>query len=178
MKTPEKTFVFIHATFIGQLEGNRNERFVQLQQHVRGVFGPVRRLGDRISIDGLSVDELPEKTGSLGCENLSISVIPGNDPGEDSFSMVAESNSSDTGKGTRTPCRLESQQFSGDADKITYDHSKQQFILRADEGRQATVTYRPDGGESQTLNGRSFQYYRDRNQLNANQITGVQASER
>lgn len=178
VKTPEKTFVFIHATFIGQLQGNRNERFVQLKQHVRGVFGPVRQLGDRISIDGLSVDELPEKTGSLGCENLSISAIPGTHAKWNSFSMVAESNSSDSRKGTRTPCRLESQQFSGDADKITYDHSKQQFILRADEGRQARVSYRPDGGEPESLTGRDFTYYRGSNQLTATQITGVQASER
>ncbi len=178
VKTPEKTFVFIHATFIGQLEGNRNERFVQLKQHVRGVFGPVRQLGDRITIDGLSVDELPEKTGSLGCENLSISAIPGTNAKWNSFSMVAESNSSDSRKGTRTPCRLESQQFSGDADKITYDHAKQQFILRADEGRQARVSYRRDGGEPESLTGRDFKYYRDTNQLTATQITGVQASER
>jgi len=175
-RTSENAFVFIHARFIGELQGNVNEKYVHLRQHVRGVFGPVRTLTDRITIDGLSVDQLPENTGSLGCENLSISAIPGATSNRDSFSLVAESNAAGGNKGTRSPCRLESREFAGDADKITYDHSKQQFILRGDEGREAKVSYRQNGGEPQILRGGRFEYYSDRNELNANQITGVQAS--
>jgi lipopolysaccharide export system protein LptA len=175
-RTSENAFVFIHARFIGELQGNVNEKYVHLRQHVRGLFGPVRTLSDRISIDGLSVEQLPENTGSLGCENLSISAIPGATSNRDSFSLVAESNAAGGNKGTRSPCRLESKQFAGDADKITYDHSKQQFILRGDEGREAKVSYRQNGGEPQILRGGRFEYYSDRNELNANQITGVQAS--
>lgn len=176
VKTPDQAFLFVRATFIGNLEGNHATRFVRLRQHVRGVFGPVRSLNDRIRIDGLGVSELPDNTGSMGCENLTVSMSPENGEAESSFSLVAESNASGGSTGTRAPCRLESRLFSGDADKITYDHAKQQYILRAEEGRQAKVTYVPNGGEPQTLTGRRFEYYSDRNQLNANQITGVQAT--
>lgn len=176
VKTPDQTFMFVRATFIGNIEGNHATRFVRLRQHVRGVFGPVRSLDDRIRIDGMGVSELPDQTGSMGCENLTVSLSPGDGETEDSFSLVAESNAAGNTAGTRAPCRLESRLFSGDADKITYDHAKQQYILRAEEGRQAKVTYVPDNGEPQTLTGRRFEYYSDRNQLHANQITGVQAT--
>ncbi len=176
ISTPDHACMYLRATFIGAIEGNHVQRFVRLRQHVRGVFGPVRTLDDKINIDGLGADELPENTGSMGCENLTVSMNATENTAEHSFSLVAESNSAGSASGTRAPCRLESKQFSGDADKITYDHSKQQYILRADEGRQAKVTYQPNGREPQTLTGRRFDYYADRNQLQADQITGVQGT--
>ena len=176
-KTSEETFFFIRANFIGELNGNSTREFVRLKQHIRGIFGPVRSLTDRLEIDGLSAEELPENTGALHCENLSISAIPGASKDlSTSFSLVAESNAAENGKGTRSPCRFESKMFAGVADKIKYDHSKQQFILLADEGRQATVSNQRDGGSRQVLNGGRFEYYTDRNHLVAEQITGVQST--
>ncbi|MBL8812688.1 MAG: hypothetical protein JNM43_21160 [Planctomycetaceae bacterium] len=176
INTPDHACMYMRATFIGAIEGNHVQRFVRLRQHVRGVFGPVRTLDDKINIDGLGADELPSNTGSMGCENLTVSMNTPEGSAENSFSLVAESNGAGGISGTRAPCRLESKEFSGDADKITYDHSKQQYILRADEGRQAKVTYQPNGREPQTLTGRRFDYYADRNQLQADQITGVQGT--
>lgn len=178
VSTPTDAFVFVQARFIGSIEGNYKQRFVQLKQHVRGVFGPVRQMGDRIVLDGLNVNELPPNTGSMRCENLSFSQIESGDTeGAAQFSMVAESNSADGAGGTHAPCHLESNEISGDADKITYDSSKQQFILRADKGRQATVSYRrTPGAAPETLSGQQFEYYRDRNQLRASEITGVQTA--
>ena len=178
VSTPSDAFVFVQARFIGSIDGNYKQRFVQLKQHVRGVFGPVREMGDRIVLDELNVNELPPNTGSMRCENLAFSQIESGDR-EDAaqFSMVAESNTSDGADGTHAPCHLESNEISGDADKITYDSSKQQFILRADKGRQATVSYRrTPGAAPETLSGQQFEYYRDRNQLRASEITGVQTA--
>jgi hypothetical protein len=178
VSTPSDAFVFVQARFIGSIEGNYKQRFVQLKQHVRGVFGPVRQMGDRIVLDGLNVNELPPNTGSLRCENLSFSQIDSGESGvESQFEMVAESNMSDGSGGTRAPCHLESIEISGDADWIKYDSSKQQFILRAGQGRQTTVSYRekPDAAP-RTFTGQRFDYYRERNQLIADKITGVQGT--
>jgi len=176
-KTSEEAFYYIRAQFIGALNGNSHSEYVRLKQHVRGTFGPVRELTDRLNIDGLNAEELPDNAGALECENLSISAVPSTSPDQQSsFSLVAESNSSDSSSGTRRPCRFESRLFAGLADKIMYDHSKQQFILLADEGRQATVSNQRDGGDRQVLNGGRFEYYRDKNHLKANQITGVQST--
>ena len=176
VRTPDEACVYVRATFIGHLEGNYHDRYVRLRQHVRGVFGPVATLQGRLNVDGLGVNELPENCGAMGCENLTVSITPGAEGGRSSFSLVAESNAAGAGRGTRAPCRLESRLFSGDADQITYDHSKQQYILRADDGRQARVTYVPNNGEPQSLTGRRFEYYADRNHLNANHVSGVQAT--
>jgi hypothetical protein len=176
--TPSDAFVFVQARFIGGIQGNYKKRFVQLRQHVRGVFGPVRQMGDRIVLDGLNVNELPPNTGSMRCENLSFSQIEsGDSSAESQFEMVAESNMSEEFTGTRAPCHLESSEISGDADWIKYDSSKQQFILRASKGRQATVSYRrAPGATPETLTGQQFEYYRERNQLKAHEITGVQTA--
>lgn len=176
--TPTDEFVFVQARFIGSIEGNYELGFVQLKQHVRGVFGPVRQMGERIVLDGLNVNELPLNTGSMRCENLSFSRIESSDSsGSSGFEMVAESNISDGYSGTRAPCHLESIEISGDADEIKYDSSKKQFILRADKGRQATVSYRSDpSADAQTLTGEQFLYYRDLKKLVASEITGVQTS--
>ena len=176
--TPTEEFVFVQARFIGSIEGNYKLQFVQLKQHVRGVFGPVRQMGEKIVLDGLNVNELPLNTGSMRCENLSFSRIESSDSqGPPQFEMVAESNKNDGNSGTRAPCHLESSEISGDADEIKYDSSKQQFILRADKGRQATVSYRPNpSADAQTLTGEQFEYYRDRNKLVASEITGVQTA--
>ena len=173
---PDQAFIYVRATFIGTLDGSQQANFVRLRQHVRGVFGPVRSLDEKISLERLSVAELPDQTGLMGCENLTVSLSAGGGESGRSFSLVAESNAAGGGTGTRAPCRLESRLFSGDADKITYDHAKHQYILRAEEGRQAKVTYQPHNGQPQVLTGRRFEYYSDRNYLNANQITGVQTS--
>ncbi len=176
-KATTSSFVYIQARFIGELTGNQQKGFVQLRQHVRGVFGPVRELSEKLSIDGLGVEELPENTGSLGCENLSISQILGTADSEPSFSLVAECNPPGAGSGTRSPCRLESLLLSGDADKITYDHSKHRYLLKAEDGRQANVSHRTDNGQRGSFVGRQFAYDVDTNELTAHEITGVQASE-
>jgi len=176
--TTSDAFVFLQARFIGGIEGNYKQRIVQLKQHVRGVFGPVRQMGDRIVLDGLNVNELPPNTGSMRCENLSFSQISSSDvSAQAQFEMVAESNMSEEFSGTRAPCHLESSEISGDADWIKFDSSKQQYILRAGKGRQATVSYRrAPGAAPETLTGQQFEYYSERNQLKAHEITGVQTA--
>jgi hypothetical protein len=139
----------------------------RLKNHVTGVFGPVRRLGDRLVIDVLDTRKLPEQTGILRCEEMTVSVIPGLTEDQNSFSLSASTNA-----------RLESRRFSGDADRITYDHSKQQFILKSEGDTLATVYHRPGTSEKvNNLVGKRFEYYPGRNQLTANQITGVRAAQ-
>jgi hypothetical protein len=167
VRTRENSFVYVKASFIGTLSGNLNEQVTRLKNHVTGVFGPVRRLGDRIVVDVLDTRKLPEQTGILRCEEMTVSVIPGLTEDQNSFSLSASTNA-----------RLESRRFSGDADRITYDHSKQQFILKSEGDTLATVYHRPGTSEKvNNLVGKRFEYYPGRNQLTANQITGVRAAQ-
>ena len=165
--TSDNPFVFVHASFIGSLTGNLNREFVQLNQHVDGVFGPVRRLGDTIDVNVVNSADLPPQSGVLRCEKLSVASLPGAEDGQTTFSLMAEENA-----------RIESRQLDGHADKITYDHSKQQFILRGVGDRHATVTHRQtESGTLRTLVGQQFEYYPQLNKLRANQIVGLNASD-
>ena len=160
--------MFVRASFIGELTGNLNDRFANLNHHVTGIVAPVGHLDDVLNVESLAVSELPEQCGIIRSEQLSISAIPGSQPGTETFALTARENS-----------RVESRHFSGDADVITYDDAKQQFILRAEQDRIASVRHRPgNSSQFQTINGKRFEYYpAPRNQLIANQISGVQASE-
>jgi hypothetical protein len=167
VRTRDNNFVYVKASFIGTLSGNLEDQVTRLANHVTGVFGPVRRLGDRLTLDAVDTSQLPDQAGILRCEEMTVSVIPGLSADQHSFSLTANKNS-----------RLESRRFSGDADRITYDHSKQQFILKSEGDTLATVYHRPgDSNEVNNLVGKRFEYYPGRNQLTANQITGVQAAQ-
>jgi hypothetical protein len=161
-------FTHVRASFIGELKGNLNDRFANLSHHVTGVVAPVQHLDQQVAVETIPTTELPDRVGIIRAEKLSISAIRGSAAGEETFALTARENA-----------RVESREFSGDADVITYDDSKQQFILRAEQDRMATVRHRPgQTSEFQTINGKRFEYYpAPRNQLIANQIAGVQASE-
>ena len=159
-QTHETAFVFMKAEFIGEIKGNIHRQEATLLQHVEAVVAPARRVDEKINFDHTATAQLPERAGILSAEELTISAVPLADSESDSFAIVAKENA-----------RLESQTISGTADVITYDHSKEQFILRA-EGRGAvTVNHRasPDS-KFDKLVGKRFEYYRRTNQLNAEEI--------
>ncbi|MCA9062257.1 MAG: hypothetical protein KDA96_04340 [Planctomycetaceae bacterium] len=167
VRVSEQAFMYVKASFIGTVTGNMNDQLMTLQQHVDGVFGPVRRLGDTVEVAQSSTSQLPDWTGILRCEELSVSVIPGRTHEEQSFSLLARENAS-----------LELRQLSGHADVISYDHSKEQFILRTDGDHLATVLHRAqDSGDVRRIDGKRFVYYPGLNELKANEIFGVRAAQ-
>ncbi|MEZ6041394.1 MAG: hypothetical protein R3C20_12880 [Planctomycetaceae bacterium] len=163
VQTSENPFVYAKASFIGSLSGNLNKELVQLSQHVEGVFGPVRRLGDTIDIDIVNSSDLPPQAGVLRCEKLWVISLPQANSEQRTFSLAAEDNA-----------RIESRNLDGHADKITYDHSKQQLILRGEGDHKATVSHRAsDNSNVRTFIGQKLEYNPQQNTLKANHITGL-----
>ncbi|MCA9051352.1 MAG: hypothetical protein KDA89_21590 [Planctomycetaceae bacterium] len=162
-QTRDTAFVHMTVSFIGELHGNLHRQDAELSHHVQAVVVPVRRVDEEVDLSRVSTTQLPETAGMLSAERLTINAIPG--PSEDSrsFAIVA-----------RTNARLESQTISGNADVITYDHAKEQFILRAEGNGFANVNHRsaPDG-QFNRLVGKRFEYYRRTNELNADQIRSL-----
>ncbi|MCA9066245.1 MAG: hypothetical protein KDA96_24425, partial [Planctomycetaceae bacterium] len=167
VRVSEQAFMYVKASFIGSVSGNIDSQLVTLQQHVSAVFGPVRHLGETVDVAEHTTAALPEQTGILRCEELSVSAIPGEQPDSKSFSLLARQNAS-----------LEMRQLSGDADVVSYDHSKEQFILRTDGDHLATVLHRAqNGGDVRRVDGKRFEYYPGQNQLNAHEIFRVRAAQ-
>lgn len=161
-------FVFMRISFIGDLVGNIHKRNATLSHHVVGIVAPVRHLEEVVEVDTLSTSQLPDQVGIVRAEELTVLAITDHALEVDSFSLTANRNA-----------RIESRRFSGDADIITYDHSKRQFILRTENDRIATVYHRPGPeGQFRRSVGKRFEYYPPpRNQLFASQISSLQATE-
>lgn len=157
MKTEinEVPFTRVKAQFIGRMEGNLNNREVQLKYSVNISYAPVEDLDEEIDLESTPADQMPEDSRILQAEEVHIMSIPGAD--DDGFSMVAVGNA-----------RLESRDLSGDADRITYDHAKSQIVLTAEGGRLVNGHHRPSGtGKYNELNGPWFEYNIRTRQLRA-----------
>ena len=166
-QTHETAFVFMKADFIGKVEGNLYRKEATLSHHVEAVVSPARRVDEKINFDRIATAHLPERAGILSAEQLTIAAVPGADSDSDSFAIVARENA-----------RLESQTISGTADIITYDHSKEQFILRAEGNSSVAVNHRASlNSKFNKLVGKRFEYYRRTNQLNAEEIRSLDVGE-
>ncbi|MEO2019392.1 MAG: hypothetical protein ABGZ53_34080 [Fuerstiella sp.] len=166
-QTHETAFVFMKAEFIGEIRGNLHRQEATLSHHVEAVVAPARRVDEKINFDHVATAQLPERAGILSAEELTISAVPLAESESDSFAIVARENA-----------RLESQTISGTADVITYDHSKEQFILRAEGRGSVTVNHRVSiDSPFNKLVGKRFEYHRRTNKLNAEEIRSLEVGE-
>lgn len=157
--TSQTAFVYVKAEFIGDIDGNLHNRMATLHQNVVALIAPARRVDEKISLDLIPVEDLPEKAGLLRAEQVTLSVTD-----DEAFSMIARDNA-----------RLESQTLSASADVITYDHLKQQFIIRTEGDNEVIAVHRSAPGRpGNRLKGKRFEYYRRSNQLKADGIGGLQ----
>ena len=151
----ESVFARVHASFIGRMAGNFRHNDARLYDHVTATFVLVRDLDEQIDLESLATDEMPDRSGILRSEEMEVSTIPGTD--DQHFAVTARHNA-----------RIESPRLAGDADVITYDNSKQQYVLTADENRTVTVHHRAGGtGQYETFIGPRFVYYEKTGQINA-----------
>jgi hypothetical protein len=163
-RTTESQLAWLRVDFIESVSGNIHQQTVRLKQHVTAVYGPVHRMGDSIDVNLVDTADLPPQAGILSCDSLTVASTSGQKSDSPSFSLRAERRA-----------RLRSQLFSGDADLISYDHSKNQFVLMADEGHTANVAHRPEGAARPfSSSGRRFIYYpKPRNELKGDDIERV-----
>lgn len=166
-QTTETSYVHLNVSFIGELTGNLHQKNAALSHHVQAVVVPVRRLDEEVNINEVPTSELPERAGILSAEELFVTTVPSPNESPDSFAIVARRNA-----------RLESKTISGNADIITFDQSKEQFILRAEGDGFVTVLHRnsPNGRANRSV-GKRFEYYRNTNQLNADHIRSLEVIE-
>ena len=167
-QTTETAFVYMKTEFIGDLSGNLHRREANLTHNVVALVAPARRVDEKINLeDVLTADQLPERAGILQAEQVTVSAIGAASDPASSFAIVARENA-----------RLESRSLSASADVITYDHQKQQFIIRAEGDATVTVNHRDSfGGKFNHVTGKRFEYYRRTNQLSAAGFGGLKLTE-
>ena len=161
-QTDETAFIHVKTNFIGEISGNFEAETAVLTQNVLATVTPTRRVDEKVDLQQVPREELPERAGILQAEELTMSsVSTAND--QTMFSVVARNNA-----------RLVSQSIAASADVITYDHSKEQFIMRAEGGGRVKVSHRAGAnGRTNRLTGSRFEYYRGTNRLKATEIEGL-----
>lgn len=162
-QTVETAFIRVKTTFIGELKGNLHQRTALLTQNVLATVTPTRRVDEQIDLQNIARDEMPERAGILQAEHLTLSSLETDADAPAMFSVVARNNA-----------RLVSKSIAASADVITYDHSKEQFIMRAEGDGRVKVSHRTGAtGRSNSLTGNRFEYYRRTNRLKATEIEGL-----
>lgn len=163
-RTRESSFVHIRTDFVGTVTGNIHRREATLSQNVVAIMVPVGRLDEKIDLQQTPAARLPDRSGIMQAEELTISASPDAAGKMNSFTLIGSRNA-----------RLESRNLSASADIITYDHAKEQFIIRAEGRNKVTVNHRSGPtGEFNRTSGNRFEYYRNRNQLKADQFSGLE----
>ncbi|MEZ6133011.1 MAG: hypothetical protein R3C59_30435 [Planctomycetaceae bacterium] len=157
-QTTETAFVYLRTEFIGSLNGNLKHREANLTQNVIALVAPARRVDEKISLQEVPTEQLPERAGILQAERLTVTASESGSDGEQFFELVARDNAS-----------LESRNLSASADVIQYVHQKQQFIIRAENNGTVVVNHRT-GGKLDRVTGRRFQYLRRTNELTAHGV--------
>lgn len=162
-RTSDNGFVYLRTDFVGAVTGNIGRREATLSQNVVALMTPVRRVDERLDLHQVPTADLPELAGILQAEELTIGAIWGSSDRPESFSLIGRRNA-----------RLNSREISASADVITYDHEKEQFIIRAEGENTVTVNHRSGpGGRFNRTNGTRFEYYRKTNQLKADRIDAL-----
>lgn len=170
-KTAETAFVYMRTEFIGSVKGNRQQNMATLTQNVVALVSPIRRVDEKISMD-VSIRDLPQKAGFLRAEQLTVSAI---DDESKNTSIRDESDTVDFAVVASENARLESKTLAASADVITYDHQKQQFIMRAEGDGIVVVNHRTGpGGALNHTTGRRFEYYRLTDSLSADGFGGLE----
>ena len=169
--TPSQTrdtgFVYLRTDFVGGVDGNVDRQEARLSQNVVALLSPVSRVDERINLQQTPTAELPDDAGILQAETVTIAAIWGAGDKPESFSLNCQKNA-----------RLDAKVISASADVITYDHSKEQFIIRAEGDNRVTVNHRSGtGGQFNRTSGTRFEYYLQTNQLDADKIDGLKFNE-
>ncbi|MCH2202588.1 MAG: hypothetical protein MK102_11505 [Fuerstiella sp.] len=142
----ESPLARVRASFIGEMQGNLNDRDVSLRNFVTIAFVPVQELDEKIDLESIPAETMPEDSRLLQAEEVYIESIPGADG--DEFSVTALGDA-----------QLESRDLSGDADRIAYDRSKSQIILTGENGRLVNLRQRLTGsGQFRIVSGPRYQY--------------------
>lgn len=129
------SWTYLQVNFDNRMEGNLERQVSSFHDGVRVIYGPVSR-----PLDVLDEDHLPEDAGWLRCRQLVVEYVTpkkaagSTQPAEKGFLYL-------TGRGN---VDLEGYSFLAKSDLVTYDQSKDQYILKALGTGQVAV--RRDGG--------------------------------
>jgi hypothetical protein len=139
--------------------GNLKQRHNRFRAHVQVIHGPVERPPHVVD-----ADHIPKGGGGLRCRELVVTQVPATTGRPAYFTMEADGNAIVEGSG-----------FHGRADKITYDESKDLYILRSLGREDATIWRQLQvGGNRKRSDARRMEFEPSTNRLKLDQASQLQ----
>jgi hypothetical protein len=167
---------FLRVDFHTGLDGNMYTRELTFHDRVRTVYGPVDSWEQELDLT--RPESLPIESMTLACDELRLNedplaakaaaTAPNNTPGGmqmGAIQMQARSNVKIAGETQAQG------QFSIQADRATYDKSKELFLLEGDTRTPAKLWRRAKGAESPPIEARKIYYNISTNQV---KVEGIQ----
>lgn len=165
---------FTRVDFAGASEGNVNERYTTFRDRVEIVHGRVQRVKEVID-----PDNLPKDGGWMRCDELRLQqhilAAKPSDKSDDKKKRGSQSHVEVLGKGN---AEVEGRSFHGSADQISYDQSKDLYILRSLGKHKARVSRQVvAGGEESVSTASVIEMVPSRKELRLDQVDGTQGQQ-
>ena len=157
-KRDQAEWDYMQIKFSGKMQGYRNRQASTFHDDVEVLYGPVER-----RLETIDRDDLPEQAGWMGCDLLEVVQREETKGGKGHVELKATTNA-----------QIEGRTFSGQADQIIYDGSKDLYILRADGSRVATIWRQTQvGGDYEGgTDAKQMEYIPSLDQLKVSKATG------
>ena len=166
LQLQQTEWMYIRTEFDGTATGNLEQNDLEFRDGVRIVYGGVAH--PRETIDR---DHLPLNAGWLRARTLTFQRHPETKERDGFFQLVASDNSLMEG-------RTKDGVFTAQADQISYDESKETFILRSHRGRWAHLWREKSvGGEQEHASGSSIEFRPSRNSVTIAGSPGLQGQQ-
>jgi len=149
---------FMRINFVGRTEGNIQERHSTFHDRVEIIYGPVE--GPRVKLDP---DNLPKDAGWMRCRSLLFKQHEQQKNRPAFIELFAKGNA-----------ELEGRTFHARADTISFDESKELYMLRSLGSRKATIWRQTQlGGNMSRADAQRMEFVPSRNQLKLDRTTGL-----
>jgi lipopolysaccharide export system protein LptA len=126
--------------------------------NVEVLYGPVDE-----PMETITRDELADGCGWLACETMEVTQHPQTDSEATHVTLLATGNA-----------QIEGKDFRGEGDRISYDGSKGQYILRGDSNQDAVIVRQKKvGGDSAPVRANTLTFNPDQDSIKVDKATKV-----
>ncbi|MDB4614473.1 hypothetical protein OAH18_02160, partial [bacterium] len=152
---------FAWIDFVGRMKGNIKRRLTTFYDEVRIVYGPVTKMSQQINPDDVGLQRLPKNSGYMRCNWLELH----QPPGKNRF-LILKGNGN---------VELEGHDFRAQADQISFDQAKEQFLLRAIGNANVATIWRQTqvGSEPSSQSGRRWIFIPSRGILKSDDAQNI-----
>jgi len=171
-KTDTDSWTYTRIDFNGKMAGNVEQHSTTFDDRVQITYGGVKR-----PLDKIDPDKLPPGAGSMRSNSLKLIQHEINHQKKKFISMLAKGNAEVEGntliKNKSTPT---SQKFSASADTISFDESKDLYMLRSFGNRKATLRRDSQAGKdpNQGVVAQQIEFSPTHDRVTLHGVTGLQ----